>query len=171
MRIAVVSDVHGNLNAFEGVLEDLRPNVAGPDRARRGLTDAGSSPAEIVDRIRDLGWPGRLGNTDEMLATTERLQKFAHQRPELEPLWAAVRELAAVTREALGEERLAWLRMLPRMWTHTEMALVHASPESAWLAAAPDASDAELKSVYVPLGRPIAAYGHIHRSYIGTFQN
>ena len=30
----------------------------------------------------------------------------------------------------------------------------------------PEASDAELESVYSPLGQPIAVYGHIHRSYI-----
>jgi hypothetical protein len=46
------------------------------------------------------------------------------------------------------------------------MALVHASPESPWRAPAPEASDAELESVYSPLGQPIAAYAHIHRSYI-----
>ena len=30
----------------------------------------------------------------------------------------------------------------------------------------PEATDAELESVYTPLGQPIAIYGHIHRSYI-----
>jgi hypothetical protein len=46
------------------------------------------------------------------------------------------------------------------------MALVHASPESLWRAPAPEASDVELESVYAPLGRPIAVYAHIHRSFI-----
>jgi len=46
------------------------------------------------------------------------------------------------------------------------MALVHASPESPWRAPAPEASDAELESVYAPLGQPIAIYGHVHRSYV-----
>lgn len=43
------------------------------------------------------------------------------------------------------------------------MALVHGSPETAWHAPTPEASDAELQSVYAPLGQPIAVYGHIHR--------
>jgi diadenosine tetraphosphatase ApaH/serine/threonine PP2A family protein phosphatase len=46
------------------------------------------------------------------------------------------------------------------------MALVHGSPESPWRAPAHTASDAELESVYAPLGQPIAVYGHIHRSYV-----
>ena len=74
--------------------------------------------------------------------------------------------MAAATREALGDERLAWLRGLPRLQTHGPMALVHASPESPWRAPVPEASDAELESVYGSLGRPIAVYGHIHRPYI-----
>ena len=37
---------------------------------------------------------------------------------------------------------------------------------SAWQAPNPEASDAELESVYSPLGQPIAIYGHIHRSFI-----
>jgi hypothetical protein len=74
--------------------------------------------------------------------------------------------MAVSTREALGEERLAWLRGLPRTQIHAPMALGHASPESPWRAPAPEASDAELESVYGPLGQPIAIHAHIHRSYI-----
>ncbi len=46
------------------------------------------------------------------------------------------------------------------------MALVHASPESPWRSPAQTASDAELESVYGPLGRPVAVYGHIHVPFI-----
>jgi predicted phosphodiesterase len=166
VRIAIVSDIHGNRTAFEAVLADLRQTS--PDLILHGgdLADAGASPMEIVDRIRDLGWRGVVGNTDEMLFRPKSLQEFASQSPKLQPLFAAIGEMAAATREALGEERLAWLRGLPRIQTHGPMALVHASPESPWRAPAPESSDAELESVYSPLGQPIAVYGHIHRSYI-----
>jgi predicted phosphodiesterase len=168
MRIAIVSDIHGNRTAFEAVLADLRETS--PDLILHGgdLADAGASPVEIVDQIRDLGWPGVVGNTDEMLSMPETFEEFAKQSPKLEALWAAIREMAAVTREALGEERVAWLRDLPRVQIHAPMALMHASPVSPWRAPAFEASDAELESVYSPLGQPIAIYGHIHRSYIRT---
>ena len=112
------------------------------------LADGGASPVEIVDRMRDLGWPGVVGNTDEMLFRPESLTEFASQAPHLQSLWTAIEEMAAVSRELLGEERLGWLRGLPRVQVHGPMALVHASPESLWRAPAPEASDAELESVY-----------------------
>ncbi|MGA2879817.1 MAG: metallophosphoesterase family protein [Bryobacteraceae bacterium] len=166
MRIAIVSDIHGNRTAFEAVLADLRQTS--PDLILHGgdLPHGGASPAEIVDQIRDLGWPGVVGNTDEMLFTPESLTEFASRAPGLQPLWTAIEEMAKATREVLGEQRLAWLRALPRVQIHPPLALVHASPDSLWIAPAPEASDTELESVYSPLGQPIAVYGHIHRSYI-----
>ena len=166
MRIAIVSDIHGNRTAFEAVLADLRQTS--PDLIVHGgdLANSGSSPVEIVDRIRDLGWQGVVGNTDEMLFNPESLTEFAKQSPQMQPLLAAIQEMAAATREALGEERLAWLRGLPRIQIHAPMTLVHASPESLWRAPAHTASDAELESVYSPLGQPVAIYAHIHRPYI-----
>src|SRR5437763_8478971 len=74
MRLAVLSDIHGNLTAFEAVLADLKSVVA-PDLVVHGgdLAANGARPAEIVDAIRDLGWPGVCGNTDEMLWRPELL--------------------------------------------------------------------------------------------------
>ena len=166
MRIAVVSDIHGNLTAFEAVLADLRR--VSPDLVLHGgdLAHGGASPAEIVDRVRDLGWQGVIGNTDEMLAFPECLEGFACQLPHLQALFSVIRDTAAATREVLGEERLSWLGGLPRSQIRGSMALVHASPESLWRAPAPEASDGELESTYAPLGQPLAVYAHIHRSYV-----
>jgi predicted phosphodiesterase len=77
MRIAIVSDIHGNRTAFEAVLVDLEN--ASPDLILHGgdLADGGSSPSEIVDRIRDLGWHGVLGNGEEALSRPESLEEFA----------------------------------------------------------------------------------------------
>jgi predicted phosphodiesterase len=168
VRIAIVSDIHGNRTAFEAVLADLQD--ASPDLILHGgdLADAGSSPAEIVDRIRALGWQGVLGNGEEALSTPESLEEFVSKSSAPPSLWAAVREMAAATRGALGEERIAWLRGLPRVLIQDPIGLVHASPESSWRSPGPEASDAELECVYGPLGQPIAVYGHIHRSFIRT---
>jgi predicted phosphodiesterase len=166
MRIAVVSDIHGNRTAFEAVLAHLK--LTSPDLIFHGgdLADAGASPAEIVDWVRDLGWPGVVGNTDELLFRPESLQEFAGPRPHLQPVFQVIEEMAVATRAALGEERLAWLRSLPRSQTYGPMALIHASPESLWTAPGPEASDAELEPLLGPLGKPVAIYAHIHRPFV-----
>ena len=166
MRTAIVSDIHGNLTAFEAVLADLR--LTAPDLILHGgdLPQGGSRPADIVDRIRDLGWQGVLGNTDEMLFRPQSLEEFANQSSAPPALWGAVREMGKATCQTLGEDRVAWLSRLPVKQVHGPVALVHASPESTWRSPAAEADDAELLSVYGPLGKPIVVYGHIHRSYI-----
>ena len=121
---------------------------------------------EIIDRVRGLGWPGVAGNTDEMLYRPESLQEFAGQSPALRPLFDVIEEMAAASRAALGEERLAWLRALPRMLIDGPMALVHASPSSLWRAPAQTASDDELRDAYAPLGQPTVVYAHIHHPFV-----
>jgi predicted phosphodiesterase len=166
MRIAIVSDIHDNLTAFQAVLADLRETS--PDLVLHGgdLVSGGSSPAEVVDCVRDLGWRGVFGNTDEAMARPETLEEFARQSPAPRSLWDAVSEMTAFTREALGEERIAWLGALPHLVIHPPVALVHASPASTWRSPLASATDAELESTYLPLGQAFAVYGHIHQSFV-----
>jgi diadenosine tetraphosphatase ApaH/serine/threonine PP2A family protein phosphatase len=100
-----------------------------------------------------------------MLWRPEALTEFAAQSPGIRPLLKQICEIAAATREALGEERIAWLSGLPGLQVHGPVALVHASPESLWRAPGAEAGDAELEGVYGRLGSPIVVYGHIHRPY------
>lgn len=168
MRIAVVSDIHGNRTAFEAVLADLRETA--PDLILHGgdLAGGGSSQLDIVDRIQDLGWQGVVGNTDEMLFHPASLTDFAAHSPDLASLFAAIEEMAAFSREALGEDRLQWLASLPRVQVHGPMTIVHASPDSTWRSPVSSASDAELHAIYGALGASLVVYGHIHTPYIRT---
>jgi putative phosphoesterase len=166
VRAAVVSDIHGNLTAFEAVLADLRDMA--PDLILHGgdLGDSGSRPEAVVDRLRDLFWPGVVGNTDEMLFDPASLAQFAAGLPGLKSMWDVIEEMAADARERLGEQRLSWLRVLPRVQIYDDFALVHARPDTAWRAPTDSAADDDLRSTYEPLGRPTVVYGHIHRPYI-----
>jgi putative phosphoesterase len=166
MRIAIVSDIHGNRTAFDAVLADLRHTS--PDLILHGgdLADGGSSPVAVLDHIRDLGWQGVVGNTDEMLISPATLADFASQAPQLKTMFAAIEEMAAHIRAALGEDRLQWMRSLPRIQIRGPLALVHASPASPSRAPAHTADNAELESVYSPLGQPVNVYGHIHHPFV-----
>ena len=166
MRVAIVADIHGNRRAFEAVLADLR-QIA-PDLVAHGgdLAYGGTHPAEIVEQVRALGWPGVRGNTDEMLWAPKSLAEFAATAPKLTPLLAAIEELIPPTVASIGEERLRWLEGLPDQYAGPGFGLVHASPGDLWRAPMPDASDDELRRTYASLGTQIAVYGHIHRPYL-----
>ena len=167
MRIAIVSDIHGNLTALEAVLADLK--TVAPDVTLHGgdLAHGGARPAEVVDRIRELGWPGVCGNTDEMLWAPEKLRDFAGKSPaRFQRMFELIGEMAAAITELLGAPRIAWMKTIPREQRRGALALVHASPGDSWRAPLPNASDAELREVYGNLQAQVAAYGHIHQPYV-----
>jgi putative phosphoesterase len=157
MRIAIVSDIHGNLPGLEAVLADL--DEIHPDTVLYGgdLALGGPHPVEVVDRIRELGWPSVLGNTDEALAIDPRT---------LEKKGVFVALAAARTREMIGPERVAWLAGLPLEVRADGIALVHAVPGNCWAIVKHDAPDDQVRETYGSLGAPIAAYGHIHHAYV-----
>jgi putative phosphoesterase len=167
MRLAIVSDVHGNLTALEAVVRDVE--AAQPDLVLQGgdLVMMGPRPAEVVDLIRELGWQGVVGNTDEALWRPEARPELERQMPKLGPLLSLVfDEYAPATSELLGEQRLAWLRELPAEHREGELLLLHAGPGDLWRAPLPEASDDELTEAYDGLGAGIVVYGHIHRPYV-----
>ncbi len=101
MRLAIVSDIHGNLTALEAVIADLK--TASPDLVVHGgdLAASGNRPAEVVDRIRELGWPGVVGNTDEMLWVPEQFDRQMERAAKLRVLLEILfHEFAPATRES-----------------------------------------------------------------------
>lgn len=169
MRIAIVSDVHGNLTAFDAVLADIERRA--PDLVLHGgdLALMGAQPAEVIDRVRELGWPGVVGNTDEALWQPEEQARQEELAPKLETLLRLIfQEYAPATLELIGEERVTWLRELPAQQRLEDLVLVHATPGELWRAPMPDAEDDELSAIYAPLDAATAVYGHIHRPYTRT---
>lgn len=168
MRIAVLSDIHGNRTAFDAVLADLR--TTSPDLILHGgdLAQGGSSPAYIVDAIHNLGWQGVMGNVEEVLWAPERLDELAARAPQLRSLMDCIRETVVATVDWLGPGRIAWLKTLPRIHRESAagLALVHATPDSLWRSPLANAPDAEFESAYDSLGAPIVVYGHIHTPFI-----
>lgn len=169
-RIAILSDIHGDLTAFEAVLTDLRETS--PDQVLHGgdLVSGGSSSSEVVDRVHDLGWIGVFGNSEEAIARPKTLEEFAKQSPAPQSLWDAVREMTTFTGEALGEERIAWLDALPRVVIHPPVALVH---DTCWpLLSSQDGNPERLQIRQFASGGPIVKIrrvGPLTLYHVGPF--
>lgn len=172
MRIAVVTDIHGNLTALEAVIADLEQLA--PDLVVQGgdLVAGGHRPIEVLDRVREQGWPGVQGNTDEMLWKPELFDQFMRSVPQLAHVWRMVfQQQAPATRDLIGPDRLAWLRQMPLQWCGDGLAVVHASPGNLWRSPMHNATNEELETTYAPLDRAIVAYGHIHLPFVREVGN
>jgi putative phosphoesterase len=167
MRVAIVSDIHGNLTALEAVIADI--SRRGVDRVVHGgdLALIGCQPAEVIDRVRELGWSGIVGNTDELLWRPEQHEAQLRNAPKLQSLLRLLfDEYAPATRKLLGEERVAWLRQLPSEHREQGLLIIHASPGDLWRAPSPDADNETLAETYGRCGASTVVYAHIHRPYV-----
>jgi putative phosphoesterase len=166
MRIAFLSDIHGNHTALRAVVADL--DRFAPDQVVIGgdLVGAGGRLADIVDLIHDRGWPCIAGNTDEMLWEPERIDALAARLPQMNKLWDMIRDDIRIARRALGKGRLAWLKGLPERWMNQGFAVVHASPGDKWTSPAADAPDDKFLAAYSSLARPVVVFGHLHIPFV-----
>ncbi len=133
-RFAVLSDVHGNATALDAVRKAIK--AAKPDRIfiAGDLVLHGPEPAAVADGVRELEAAGAIviqGNTDVAVADFDYTAAFPWLTDGVPDAFRAAAEWA---HEALGEERLEWLRQLPserRVRVDDTLVLVcHASPGS-----------------------------------------
>jgi predicted phosphodiesterase len=134
-RIAALSDVHGNAAALEAVLADVAREKPDALMVAGDLVLNGPEPAMVIDVLRSLADDGALiigGNTDIAVADFDYAAAFPWMTDGVPDAIMAAAEWA---HDAIGAERLDWLRRLPaeRRWRTDDDTLVvacHASPGS-----------------------------------------
>jgi len=133
-RIAVLSDVHGNLVALEAVQAALKKERPDAVMICGDLVLNGPDPVGVVDAIRELEADGALvvaGNTDIAVADFDYAAAFPSL---MDGIPESIRSAAEWAHDQLGEARIDWLRRLPseRRLRVGEMLLLatHASPGS-----------------------------------------
>jgi predicted phosphodiesterase len=137
-RVAVLSDVHGNVYALEAVLRDVRDQGCDALVVAGDLAAHGPAPVETVDLLRGLDALIVRGNTDRYLAEGE-----GSSPPGRGPDQAASLRW---TREQLGEERLRFLGRLPPSASLDGCLVVHASPGDDERGIWPDTPDEEIRT-------------------------
>lgn len=172
MRIAMISDVHGNLHAFDAVLAEI--DASGPyDEVVYGgdLVFNGAFPSECVDRLRERDYRAVRGNTDEFLV--ELATDGAYQpsvTTDSQRHSEALKVLDRWALERLTQDQIDFLAGLPLLVNvdgsnGETLAIVHATPWSAHPPVFPDASDADARRLLDAAETRALAYGHIHVQY------
>src|SRR3954452_12230852 len=69
MRLAAISDVHGNLTALDAVMADIETQNIDVVVNLGHLLSGAVQPRETADRLMDLGLPTARGNHERQLLT------------------------------------------------------------------------------------------------------
>jgi diadenosine tetraphosphatase ApaH/serine/threonine PP2A family protein phosphatase len=150
MRYLVLSDIHGNLDAFETVL-DAADGVDGY-LVLGDIVGYGAEPNAVIDRVDALG-PDVIirGNHDKVAAGLEFPESF---NP------AALRA-AEWTQDALTPAHRAWLEALAQgpLAVDDLVEICHGSPdhEDEYIFSAADA-----RLAFAATRRPVCFFGHTH---------
>ena len=172
MRLAFLSDMHGNLPAFEAVLAEIERR--GPFDAILGGGDyvvGGLNPAECIQILIDRGWDCVRGNAEEVLVdlATDGAVPVQNAPPDLMSN-ESVRSRLRWTADRVNSEQIEFLQTLPLMRAFTgpsgqSLALVHATPWSAHPIVWSDAPVDAKRELLERAGTDALIYAHIHHAY------
>lgn len=150
--VAIISDVHGNLQALQAVLADIEERGIKERVCLGDIVGYGGNPAECVDLIRTSSFQCIRGNHDAYAAGTTPLPA---RSPDFE---SACRWMS----EQLGTERCHWLGSLPFTLSAQDYEAVHTSlhrPEE-WPYVLLDGDAAEN---FRHQRKPVCFAGHTHQ--------
>jgi len=167
MRVAVISDIHGNQIAFDAVLQDLAQQPEVDQIVIAGdLCLNGPCPRQVMEMVQGLGCPVIQGNVDS---------EVVNEAPEKS---LKKRTTVAWTREQIGPEGIAYLASLPVSHlianpAGTDLLIVHANPLNQEDAIFPNEPDDTLEHLLGGLAPNIGAlaYGHLHIAYTRRWRN
>ncbi len=167
MKVAVISDIHGNALALEAVLADLDGEVIDRTVCLGDAVQGGAQPAETVARLRELGWPIVIGNADAWLLSGEETGTEGTATP-----W-----MLAVREWSLGKLSVEDRTFIRTFRPTVEVSLpggrsltcAHGSPKSFDDEIVPETPDSEVLELLGPIGDRIVCGGHTHAQQLRQF--
>lgn len=154
MRIAIFSDVHGNLTALNAVLADIKKQTPDLIIFAGDLCLYGPRPAECVARIQQEEIAAVYGNEDQVLSNRPILS--IHVQEAKRERRQSIEDIVDWTIVQLSEEQRAWLHVLPfhRRISPTvdpqdDLFIFHANPKDVG------------RPIYPPEDKQTAVYGEV----------
>ena len=117
MRLAILGDIHANLEALQAVIEDAKAAGCSEYVSTGDVVGYNANPNECIEILRELGCPVVRGNHDEDGAGTHRLYGL-NRKAHRSLMW---------TRDILSKSNRNWLDQLPYVLRPHGVTLVHAS--------------------------------------------
>lgn len=166
MRIAILSDIHGNLPALDAVLADIATRQPDARYCLGDLVGYAAFPNEVTARIRAEGIPTIMGNYDDGVGFDRDECGCAYKHPLEQQL--GERSLAW-TKAAVTPEHKAFLRTLATEIRFEvdgqRVLLVHGSPRRINEYLFEDRPLASFQRLAASSQADIIVFGHTHRPY------
>lgn len=118
MRIAIISDIHSNIEALLEVRKEIAKLNVDRVICLGDVIGYGASPDPCCKIVRELAEVTLLGNHDA--AVSGRMDYGAY--------YEAARQVLDWTSEQVGQDNLAWLRSLPYSYRIGDMSFSHGAP-------------------------------------------
>ena len=166
MRIAILSDIHGNMTALGAVLADLRTRAVDATYCLGDLVGYAAHPNEVTQRIRAEGIPTIMGNYDDGVGFERDECGCAYTNP-------VDRELGdrslAWTKATVTAENKAFLRTLVSEIRFEadgrRVLLVHGSPRRINEYLFEDRPISSFQRLAASSNADIIVFGHTHKPY------
>ncbi|MFD1165951.1 metallophosphoesterase family protein [Sphingobacterium daejeonense] len=176
MKIAVISDIHGNLPALDSVLNDISTRNIDQIYCLGDLIDFAPWTNEIIDLFRSSRIPTLLGNHDERVAFDQPINRKKKHSPEE----TVAREIAINhSKKHITFINRSYLKDLPFSLKlnykigqkHWNILLVHAHPDSNDQYIFEDVEESVVEGLINREQVDCLIMGHIHYSYIRKINN
>ncbi len=168
MRIAITSDIHGNAVALEAALADIAAEGIDQIVCLGDVAAFGPQPREVLARLRALGCPVVMGNTDDWFlrpTTREAGDELSRHFEEFDQ-WCAA-QLADDDREYL---RTFQPTIQVSLGPAGMLLGYHGSPRSFSDAVLPTTPDEELDQLFAGFRAVIMVGGHTHHQMLRRYQ-
>ena len=156
MRVAVISDIHGNLPALEAVLAHIEARRPDQVVVAGDLVNRGPQSAAVVARLQPLGFPTVQGNHERYVLAAARATDPNDGGDTYAPSRWTLRQLAP--------DQLDYLRALPFSVQVEDVLVVHGSPRGDQDGIFPRTSEGEL--AHKLNGHTHLVCGHTHVSLV-----
>lgn len=158
VKVAVLSDIHGNLEAFEAVCADLEQQGADRVICLGDNIGYGPNPEEVVCQVRQLGYLSVLGN-HEFALMDERGRRWFNFQAE---------ENNVETEKLLSDKSIGYCCCLPTFLEFQNAYFVHGYPPTSVFRYLDRQSDEKIATLFASALASIFFLGHTHRLELVT---
>jgi diadenosine tetraphosphatase ApaH/serine/threonine PP2A family protein phosphatase len=152
MRLAILSDIHGNLEALDAVLEDLQGLGVSETICLGDSIGYGPQPQEVLERLEQRAIPSLLGNHELAIIDSSSLGWFN----------PVARASLRKTMALLGPDALQRIGAMPQFAVRHGCHFVHGFPPDSVTIYLFQVSTARLETLFAAQPAPLTFVGHTH---------